>query len=148
MLDWSWTQRLEDGGDYKVLSDMTISVLCNGGPDDRGQGLFASRDIKKGELTHDGTSSNVPFPDAAAWRRFVFSLPRNRACDILDWTWTQKLNEDGEYGIFSALDISVLHNGGRGAGANVNPKSPTSSKFEELLTDYLIYDTVWSKVGL
>eukprot|EP00584_Thalassiosira_punctigera_P017928 CAMPEP_0172565214 /NCGR_PEP_ID=MMETSP1067-20121228/107392_1 /TAXON_ID=265564 ORGANISM="Thalassiosira punctigera, Strain Tpunct2005C2" /NCGR_SAMPLE_ID=MMETSP1067 /ASSEMBLY_ACC=CAM_ASM_000444 /LENGTH=77 /DNA_ID=CAMNT_0013356049 /DNA_START=54 /DNA_END=283 /DNA_ORIENTATION=+ len=64
-----------------------------------------------------------------AWRCFVFSLPRNRACDVLDWTWTQKLDEDGEYRIFSALDISALHNGGRGADANVNPKLPTSSKF-------------------
>mmetsp|Transcript_2751 Transcript_2751/g.4830 ORF Transcript_2751/g.4830 Transcript_2751/m.4830 type:complete len:170 (+) Transcript_2751:71-580(+) len=124
----------------------------------KGRGLFASRDIKRGELTHDGTNTNVMFPDVSSWRRFVFSLPRNRACDIIDWTWTQQIeNNSDEYGIFSAINISVLHNGGTGYDANVNPRSPTSSKFyatrdikkdEELLTDYFIYDVAWEEVGL
>jgi len=124
----------------------------------KGRGLFASRDIKRGELTHDGTNTNVMFPDGLSWRRFVFSLPRNRACDIIDWTWTQQIETNSdEYGIFSAINISVLHNGGRGNDANVNPRSPTSSKFyatrdikkdEELLTDYFIYDVAWEEVGL
>ncbi|KAL7543106.1 hypothetical protein ACHAXR_012673 [Thalassiosira sp. AJA248-18] len=125
-------------------------------PEGRGRGLFASRDIKKGELTHDGTNSDIMFPDAMAWRRYIFSLPRNRACDMVDWTWTQQSDEDGEFHIFSAINISVLHNGATEA-ANVNPTSSTSSKFyatrdinrgEELLTDYGWYDTVWDDVGL
>jgi len=124
----------------------------------KGRGLFASRDIKRGELTHDGTNTNVRFPDALSWRRFVFSLPRNRVCDIIDWTWTQQIeNNSDKYGIFSAINVSVLHNGGTGNDANVNPRLPTSSKFyatrdikkdEELLTDYFIYDIAWEEVGL
>ncbi|KAL7527309.1 hypothetical protein ACHAXR_003651 [Thalassiosira sp. AJA248-18] len=121
----------------------------------RGRGLFASRDIKKGELTHDGTSSDIMFPDAMSWRRYIFSLPRDRACDMIEWPWTQQ-TEDGTFRIFSAINISVLFNGSSEA-ANINPTSSPSSKFyatrdikrgEELLYDYRIYDTVWHKVGL
>ena len=61
------------------------------GHGDRGRGLFASRDIKKGELVHDGNKSDIQFPsddDGLAWRRLVFNLPRNKACDVIDWSWT------------------------------------------------------------
>lgn len=141
---------LEDGGPPPFYAGHTV--------DGKGRGIFASRDIKEGELTHDGArGSNVAFPDAASWRRFVFALPRNRACDVIDWTWTQQLADDGQYRIVSAMDISVLHNGGRGKDANVNPNSATSMKFyatrdikkdEELLYNYDVYDTAWKEVGL
>ncbi len=42
----------------------------------RGRGLFASRDIKKGELVHGGSNNDLRFPNALAWRRCVFLLPR------------------------------------------------------------------------
>ena len=49
----------------------------------RGRGLFATRRIKKGEIVHDGEIDSVLFPDPSSFR-FIFALPRNRACDILD----------------------------------------------------------------
>mmetsp|Transcript_26426 Transcript_26426/g.48625 ORF Transcript_26426/g.48625 Transcript_26426/m.48625 type:complete len:392 (+) Transcript_26426:53-1228(+) len=125
--------------------------------DGRGRGLFASRDIKKGELVHDGNQSDFSFPDGMAWRRFIFSLPRKKACDVIDWSWTQQTEKNGKYKIFSAMNISVLLNGGDETVYNLNPTSKTSSKMyatrdinkdEELLTDYDIYDTVWDEVGL
>ncbi|KAL7525207.1 hypothetical protein ACHAXR_000903 [Thalassiosira sp. AJA248-18] len=61
----------------------------------KGRGLFASRDIAKGELVHDGDVTDVIFPDAIAWRRFVFSLPRDFACDMTDWNWMQR-HEEGD----------------------------------------------------
>jgi len=124
----------------------------------KGRGLFASRDIKKGELTHDGTNSDIVFPDAISWRKFVFSLPRNRACDMMEWSWTQKLGEKGNLRILSAINISVLLNEGEVANyINVNPESSTSSKFyatgdikkgDEILMNYGVYDTFWTEVGL
>ena len=86
-----------------------------------GRGLFASREIKEGELVHDGTvrsvyvyqsvyvlflfnlslsnsiipQSDVIFPSAYHWRKYVFSLPRDFACDTTDWHWMQKIEEDG-----------------------------------------------------
>ena len=125
---------------------------------ERGRGLFASRDIKQGEFIHDGNKSDIVFPGGEAWRLYVLSLPRHRACDFIDWSWTQKTSSDGKYKIFSAMNISVLFNGAkRYPQMNVNPLSSISSLFyalrdikkgEELLTDYDSYDTVWEEVGL
>ncbi|KAL7529868.1 hypothetical protein ACHAXR_006105 [Thalassiosira sp. AJA248-18] len=123
----------------------------------RGRGLFASRDIKKGELVHDGNQSDFTFPNAMAWRRFIFALKRKKACDVIDWTWTQQTEENGPYKIFSAMNISILLNGGDESDSNIMPPTDTSSKMyatkdirkdEELLSDYYIYDTVWDQVGL
>lgn len=123
-----------------------------------GRGLFATRDIREGELVHDGGLSDVSFPSGMAWREYVFALPRNKACDMIDWTWTQKTSEGGKYRIFSAMNISVLCNGAMEDGeVNMTPRESTSSKMyatrdiqkgEEILTDYEMYDTVWGKVGL
>lgn len=69
-----------------------------------------------------------------------------------------KTTKNGKYKIFSAINISILLNSGNSDDeVNINPESETSSKFyslrdimkgEELLTDYDMYDTVWSAAGL
>lgn len=122
------------------------------------RGLFASREIKEGELVHDGTKSDVVFPDAMAWRRFVLALPRKAACDITEWSWTQQLEENGPMKILSAINISVLMNMGMNPEKiNAVPKSSTSSLFyatqdikkgEEILTNYEMYDTRFDLAGL
>jgi len=126
--------------------------------DGKDRGLFASRDIKEGEVVHDGTKSDVVFPDALAWRRFVFALPRKAACDMTEWSWTQRLENDGPMKLLTAINISVLMNMGLNpAQINAVPKSSTSSLFyatkdikkgEEILTDYDIYDTRFDLTGL
>eukprot|EP00985_Skeletonema_marinoi_P002441 scaffold1019_cov97-Skeletonema_marinoi.AAC.19 len=126
--------------------------------DGKDRGLFASRDIRKGEVVHDGTKSDVVFPDALAWRRFVFALPRKAACDMTEWSWTQRLENDGPMKLLTAINISVLMNMGlTPAQINAVPKSSTSSLFyatqdikkgEEILTDYEIYDTRFDLAGL
>ena len=37
--------------------------------------------------------SDVVFLNGLSWRKFIFSLPRERACDMIDWTWTQHLDQ-------------------------------------------------------
>lgn len=139
--------------------------------DGRGRGLFASRDIKKGELIHDGGPGDIIFPNGMSWRRLIFNLPRNKACDMIDWSWTQQMEEGGDFRIFSATNISIMNNSGKKQSRNMSPKSSycdrerydfrggetCSSKMyalrdikkgEELLFDYSLYPTVWHKVGL
>ena len=53
----------------------------------KGRGLFASRDIKKGELVHDGAKADVSFPNGDSMRRFMH--------DILQWAWTQQYEKNG-----------------------------------------------------
>jgi hypothetical protein len=130
----------------------------------KGRGLFASRDIQKGELVHDGEISDIIFPadDAIKWKEFVFSLPRDLACDCTDWHWMQMKHEDDDYRMVAAFDISVLMNSGGeefgpGRAPNVLPEDKYSgkqialrdiAKDEEILTDYDAYWTEWSEVGL
>lgn len=124
--------------------------------DDKGRGLFASRDIKKGELVHDGTNSDVVFPNATLWRQFIFSLPKNMACDVTEWQWTQALTEGGNLRICLAPSIASLMNTSH-KSPNILPKSNLSTKMyaqrdikegEEILMDYSIYPTNWRATGL
>ena len=79
--------------------------------------------IKKGELEHDGDVSNIMFPSGMAWRKYyILSLPRKKACDVIDWTWTQQTEEGGECHMFAAMNISVLLNNGENNEININPK--------------------------
>ena len=121
------------------------------------RGLFASRDIQMGEIVHDGTKSDVIFPDAMAWRRFVLALPRRAACDVTEWSWTQRLEEGGPMKILMGINISSLMNMGTPKQINAVPKSSTSSVFyatqdikkgQEILTDYGIYETRFDLAGL
>jgi hypothetical protein len=130
----------------------------------KGRGLFASRTIHKGELVHDGTINDVIFPSSLKFREYVFSLPRNFACDAAEWIWMQQLEKNGEYHILMGINISSLMNsGGKDWGdstsklVNVLPENEYSGKFyavrdilmgEEILTDYDVYYTKWSLVGL
>jgi len=116
----------------------------------RNRGLFASRDIQEGEVVHDGTNSDVAFPDAMAYRRFVFSLPRRATCDITEWTWTQRLEQNGPMKIMLAINISaMLSPSFTSEEANVLPESSTSQLYyatrnikrgEEILTDSTFRD--------
>lgn len=120
----------------------------------KGRGLFASRDIKKGEIVHDGNKSDIEI-STKDYRRFLFALPQKMACDVTEWTWTQQMKQYGPYTIRTAFNISVLMNSS--PTPNVMPKDGYSSKFyalrdiekdEEILTDYKIYPTRYDLVGM
>ncbi len=130
----------------------------------KGRGLFASRDIQKGEIVHDGNKSDVVFPNETSWKRFMFALPRKMACDQHAWTFTQQFEEDGPMRIVSSLNIAILMNQGNTLrDVNVQPEdgngepSEYSSLFramkdikkdEEILMNYGAYDTDFAAAGL
>ena len=123
----------------------------------RGRGLFASRNITKGEVVDDVTHSQLKFPSGHSWRKYIFALPRSKACDMIDWTWTQEYESDGKIHVVSAMNIQVLMNGGNSETINVSPESDHSMKEyalrnitegEEILTNYAAVVTDWTAVGL
>lgn len=120
----------------------------------KGRGLFASRDIQKGEVVHDGTQSDTEI-SPADYRRFLFALPQKMACDSAEWAWTQQLVQNGPFTIRTAFNISVLMNASK--HPNALPRDEYSSKFyalrgikkgEEILTDYKIYPTRYDLLGM
>jgi hypothetical protein len=136
---------------------------------DRGsRGLFASRNIKKGELVHDGTDTDITFPSVQSFRKFMFALPKkDMACDVTEWVWTQRKDEKQDGGkmyIMSVFNIAIYMNDAVEAGKEVNalPKKVNEEedwwhklyatkdieKGEEILTHYAHYDDAWDKVGL
>ncbi|KAL9185179.1 hypothetical protein ACHAXT_002956 [Thalassiosira profunda] len=121
----------------------------------KGRGLFASRDIRRGELVdgiEGGTRSDVIFPDLDAMRRYLLALPRGMACDVTEWSYAQRLTKGGPTLLMTATDISILMNtAAESKDVNVGPKDGTSSvvlyatrditKGEEILMDYDVFPT-------
>jgi hypothetical protein len=130
----------------------------------KGRGVFASRDIKKGEIVHNGTKSDVVFPNATSWKRFMFALPRKMACDNAEWTFIQRYEEGGPMRIVSSLNIAILMNEGDTLEqVNVEPQNEDRNfseyatvlyatrdikKDEEILMDYDDYPTDLNAAGL
>lgn len=125
-----------------------------------GRGLFASHIIHKGELVHNGTISDVAFPNATAWRCFIFALPtKEMACDVTEWSWTQPLQKNGPQKLMTSFTISILVNeGDTDEEVNALPESDVSPLFyatreiqkgEEILTTYdTLYSGDWGAAGL
>jgi hypothetical protein len=135
--------------DHKLAPFYAAAKPSNMGSEIISRGLYASRDIKKGEIVHDRTLSESIFPDAITYRNYVLSLPRAMACDVMDWAaWTRPLNEDGpeRYIISLSMNISSLIRSGDLVRANVRAKTSNSGevfyatrdikKDEEILTHY------------
>ena len=95
--------------DGYTLSNGEVTPFYAKHTEGKGRGLYASRDIKSGELVHDGedTNSDIVFPDALSFRRLLFNLPKLQACDMQEWPWTMKLEEDGPLRIVFSPNISI-----------------------------------------
>jgi len=121
--DWYYLQdMIKEHVDSSVTFDDDVLPtegysLSNGEPtpfyakhtEGKGRGLYATRDIKSGELVHDGedTNSDIVFPDALSFRRLLFNLPKLQACDMMEWPWNMRLEEDGPLRIVFSPNISI-----------------------------------------
>lgn len=115
----------------------------------KGRGLYASRDIKKGEIVHYWSESDVIFPDTYAFRRYLFSLPKKMMCDVIDWAWARQISKSGSPEVIClSINIASLMNAGNAAigEVNVGIDSTTPNSFkairdieknEELLTSFI-----------
>ena len=97
---------------------------------DKGRGLVASRDIKRGELIFTGTNNTIVFDTGHSWRKFLWYLyhapptpdpyPEGFACDIRAWSWVQALpNEKGSKIVVDIDESSLLNQPSTGERANI-----------------------------
>ncbi|KAL7547402.1 hypothetical protein ACHAWF_010710 [Thalassiosira exigua] len=88
---------------------------------EKGRSLRATRDISKGEIVFQATNNTIIFTEGDVWRKFLFVVyerngrpfDKETACDILIWSWVQRLEEDGPLVIVMDLDNGSLLNEGR-----------------------------------
>lgn len=106
----------------------------------KGRGVFATERIEKGSLVGSLNAGNVGvFKDGASWRSFAATLPRETACNFIEWSWVQEItpekgSDDIREGltIFIAFDESNLTNAAwvdeDGEEANIRCGTPFHSK--------------------
>lgn len=126
-----------------------------------GRGVFASREIKKGEIIpFDATCSVVTFLSGQLWKDYVMSLPRTLGCDVMEWTWTQNVHTLGDIRLCLSIGggDSFLNDADVDEDINIVPTNATSMKFEaardikmgeELIYDYEVFEpTQYERFGL
>lgn len=110
----------------------------------KGRGLFASRNITKGELVHSGYPNTAFFLDATSWYRFIVLLPKDMKCDVLEWAWLQDLTNSGNLVLCLNMDIAVFFNHGGEEGSNMQKKERTSLDFyaieDIVMNDEILYN--------
>lgn len=58
--------------------------------DGKGRGVFATRDIKKGEMIYGLSKNYIFFKSGNDYRRFLDALDDEKACDLMKFTWPQE----------------------------------------------------------
>jgi len=117
--------------------------------DGKGRGVFATRDIKKGEMTYGGTKNYIFFTTGHDYRRFLDAFDDETACDLMKFTWPQEgIGPRGERLIWGPMDDNALQNHAGSDKANTGcPPHVYCGNFdeyalrdikkgEELLCDY------------
>eukprot|EP00804_Cyclotella_cryptica_P003087 CCRYP_006075-RA/>CCRYP_006075-RA protein AED:0.03 eAED:0.03 QI:187/1/1/1/0.5/0.33/3/325/312 len=166
--DPSKRYKRNDWRNSKAPPDLVPPLRAAQTTDGRGRGVFATRDIKKGEMTYGGTKHYIFFYDGHSYRRFLDALSDDEACDIMKFTWPQDgVGTNGEPVIWGPMDDMALQNDGGEDRANIGcPEDKHCGMFdeyalrdikkgEELLCDYsqffsldfLEYD-MWKEFGL
>jgi len=105
---------------YKVGKSWSGSPVHGNTTPDKGRGLAASRDIRKGDLIFTGTNNTLVFETGPAWRKFLLHLfyapppddvyTEGFACDMVAWSWNQRVPKDGPIAIVVDVDSSSLLN--------------------------------------
>ena len=101
--------------------------------DGKGRGIFATRDIKKGELTYGGSKHYIFFTSGHDYRKFLDVFDDETACDIMKFTWPQdQVGPNGEAVIWGPMDDNALQNDGGAERANTGcPPGKNCGIFDE-----------------
>lgn len=136
-----------EGGEVTDIGSRGVSAVVvparigDAGPG-KGRGLFATEPISRGTLVIDLENGSAGiFKEGHAWREFAVSLPRETACNFIEWSWVQtipprnEIDDDVRNGltILVAFDESNLMNSADwdDVEANVRCGSPPLRKGSE-----------------
>ena len=121
------------------VSTIVVPIRIGDAGPAKGRGVFATSPIPKGTLTLnlDNGSTGI-FKVGHSWREFAVSLPREVACNFIEWSWVQTLpppsaiDDDIRNGlsIFIAFDESNLMNNADWDGVEPNIRCGSPPKHE------------------
>ncbi len=120
-------------------SSIVVPIRIGDAGPTKGRGVFATSPIPKGTLilNLDNGSTGV-FKVGHSWREFAVSLPREVACNFIEWSWVQTLPPPSEIdddirnglSIFIAFDESNLMNNADWDGVEPNIRCGSPPKHE------------------
>jgi hypothetical protein len=121
------------------VSAIVVPIRIGDAGPTKGRGVFATSPIPKGTLivNLDNGSTGV-FKVGHSWREFAVSLPREVACNFIEWSWVQTLPPPSEIdddirnglSIFIAFDESSLMNNADWDGVEPNIRCGSPPKHE------------------
>lgn len=126
---------------HGVSAMVVPSRVGDAGPG-KGRGVFATEPIPKGTLVSnlDNGTTGI-FKEGHSWRKFAASLPKETACNFIEWSWVQNIPPENEIDddirngltIFIAFDESNLLNNADwdGVEANVRCGHPPKREGDE-----------------
>lgn len=104
--------------------DMSQNAIPYQSGGNKGRGLKAARDIKRGDVIFKSSNNTIIFNDGHSFRKFLFEMNERFAdpgmvCDILVWAWVQDVAGEIPYAGVVDLDNGNLLND-FGLGDNLN----------------------------
>ncbi len=106
----------------------------------KGRGVFATRDIKKGEMTYGGSKHYIFFKTGHDYRRFLDAFDDEMSCDLMKFVWPQKyIGPKNEALIWGTMSDNALMNDGGKKKANTGcPKDKDCGNVRRLNIDILL----------
>lgn len=105
----------------------------------KGRGVFAKEPIPQDSLIIDLMNESTGiFKEGHIWREFAVSLPRDIACNFIEWSWVQLLSPTSEMDddirngltIFISFDESNLMNNAQWDGVQANVRCGSPPKYK------------------
>lgn len=125
----------------------TNTVYHIGKSEDAGRGIFASKFIAQGTIIpFDESCIVVTFTNGTLWKEYVASLPRDMACDVMEWTWIQSVHTVDDIRLCLSIGDgdSFLNDADVDEDVNIAPVDLVSMKFVAVRDiqegEELIYD--------
>ena len=119
----TWNQAIDI---YKTIAEDSDFDFLNNGfsvgieakqTEHKGRGIYSTHPIEKGELIWS-TKRTARFDDADDYRRFLYMLDGDFACDVMQWAYVQDVSDSEEYEelrISVDLDEGCFCNNGEGS---------------------------------
>jgi len=149
----------------EVPDDFVPPMRSGETTDGKGRGVFATRDIQRGERTYGGKKNFAFFRDGPSYRTFLDLLSDTEACDVMMWAWTQTSKGgmiDEPLVLLPLDDNSFTNTGGDEANVGCPPEYEDScgmfdefalrdiEEGEEFLCSYsdFVERDIWERFGL